>query len=510
MSDSPSQSGQRDRWRRRPMLAVLVGAGVFAVPVACSIGVSALTAGLLGRATTVWDLVRWWTIVIGAATLTFLVAERACQRALPLRALLQMGMLFPGRAPRRLAVARRAASTRDLARQLEAARSAGLTDEPTVAAERIVTLAASLSAHDRSTRGHSERVRALTDLVASELGLSAGDCERLRWSALLHDIGKLAVHPDVLNKSGVLSEEEWQLMRQHPIEGARIAAPLAGWLGEWVNTIVEHHERYDGTGYPHGVAGHEISLGGRIVAVADSYDVMTSCRSYSHPKSPEAARAELAACAGSQFDPVIVRTFLSVSTRRLRAVAPLGWLGSLPFANFVPAATGLATQGARIGTSALVAASGVVGIAALRPTHTDSHTTRPAVVASRPTSPSGRPDNGIRFSITPAPAPRGPSAQPGPSTSIQPGAPGSNPSPAQTIVPAAPTTVSPPLDPTPSTVTTTGSTGLQNTTTTATVPISTPTTSPGPNPTTSTTTGPPPTTTTTTTPALCLLGIICL
>ena len=80
----------------------------------------------------------------------------------------------------------------------------------------------------------------------------------------LHDVGKLAVHPDILNKEGSLSDEEWELVRQHPIEG-KLTAPLAAWLGPWSATIREHHERYDGSGYPYGLAGASISLGGRIV-----------------------------------------------------------------------------------------------------------------------------------------------------------------------------------------------------------------------------------------------------
>ena len=114
---------------------------------------------------------------------------------------------------------------------------------------------------------------AVTELIADELHLDTDQRDRLRWSALLHDIGKLAVHPDTLNKSGALSDEEWEEIRRHPLEGARITAPLAEWLGEWASTIAEHHERYDGRGYPHESDGQDISLGGRIVAVADAYDV---------------------------------------------------------------------------------------------------------------------------------------------------------------------------------------------------------------------------------------------
>ena len=304
-----------------------------------------------------------WAAVLGSSTVVFVGAERLTRRALPLTVLLRMGMVFPGRAPRRLSVALRSWTTRDLSRRIVEARSQGITDEPIVAAEKIVSLAATLSAHDRKTRGHAERVRAYTDLIAEELRLPDDDRDRLRWSALLHDVGKLTVHADVLNKPGQLSKEEWEVMRQHPLEGAKLTAPLAGWLGRWANTIAEHHERFDGRGYPSALGGQGISTGGRIVAVADSYDTMTSVRSYNKPMSTDAARAELAACAGAQFDPVIVRAFLAVSVSRLRAVAPLTWLGSLPFGNLGPQLARAVAAGGRVAVTAVAAAAGVVALA---------------------------------------------------------------------------------------------------------------------------------------------------
>ena len=353
-----------DRWRARPLVAGAVVVAVFAVPVVASIGAAALLGHLWVPATTAGGMALRWVAILGTSTLVFLGCERLTRRALPLTVLLRMGMVFPGRAPKRLSVARRSWTTRDLSRRIDEARHQGISDEPTAAAEQIVALAATLSAHDRKTRGHAERVRAFTDLIAEELRLPDDDRDRLRWSALLHDVGKLTVHADILNKAGSLSDDEWELMRQHPLEGAKLTAPLAAWLGPWANTIAEHHERFDGRGYPFGLAGQAISTGGRIVAVADCYDTMTSLRSYKLPMSTETARAELAACSGAQFDPVMVRAFLAVSVSRLHAVAPLTWIGSLPFGNLGPQLARVAAAGGRMAATGAVATVGVIGLGA--------------------------------------------------------------------------------------------------------------------------------------------------
>jgi HD-GYP domain-containing protein (c-di-GMP phosphodiesterase class II) len=313
----------RTRWQARPGLARALCLTVFVFPVAGSYFATRLAAPLVEGLPLFGRL-----LALGALAVTVgLVAERIFRRVLPLAALLRMTMLFPDHAPSRFKLARAAGQTAILE---ERARTHP--DETAgEAATRILGLLTALSAHDKRTRGHSERVRVFTDVLAAELHLPDGARDRLRWAALLHDLGKVRVPTGVLNKPAALEADEWAMIRRHPDAGAALAGPLLEWLGEWGAAISEHHERFDGMGYPRGLAGHEIAQAGRIVAVADSFEVMTAARSYKRPMSVATARRELAQVAGTQLDPACVRAFLGASLPRvLWAVGPLALLINLP------------------------------------------------------------------------------------------------------------------------------------------------------------------------------------
>jgi HD-GYP domain-containing protein (c-di-GMP phosphodiesterase class II) len=345
-----------DRWLARPWLSRVVRCLVYGAPFGCSI-VGALILSRLIPLAHSWPGAA--TRLVAIATVSTIVlygADRLTRRMLPLAALLSLTLVFPDEAPSRFKIAMRSGGTAELRRRLDEYRRMGA-DEPAIAASRLLELVADLSVHDRLTRGHSERVRAYSQMIGDELGLAADEIDRLRWAALLHDIGKLEIPFEILNKPGDLTAEEFETIKRHPEIGAQLTAPLAGWLGQSIRAVGEHHERWDGNGYPNGLRGTDISLAARIVAVADAFDVMTSLRSYKKPGTAAEARAELARCAGTQFDANVVRAFLSISLGKLRlAMGPLSWITQL---TFIP--TGLA--GATAAAPALMAAAGMTAAA---------------------------------------------------------------------------------------------------------------------------------------------------
>ncbi|MFF6905779.1 HD-GYP domain-containing protein [Streptomyces sp. NPDC012389] len=195
---------------------------------------------------------------------------------------------------------------------------------------------------DTYTRGHSERVGRASVLIARELGMDPDRLEALRFAGILHDIGKLGVPTRVLRKDGPLTPDERRVMELHPEYGHEIVRSI-GFLDEARAAILHHHERLDGTGYPYGLSGGRIPESARIVAVADAFDAMTSTRSYRRGRPVPAALTELRRCAGTQFDPRMVRALASALERH-------GWSGADTAVTADEAGAGAAVPNARRGT----------------------------------------------------------------------------------------------------------------------------------------------------------------
>lgn len=176
--------------------------------------------------------------------------------------------------------------------------------------EAIEALGAVVDARDAHTRGHSSSVMRLSVDLGEKLGMSAQELDSLRTAALLHDLGKIGTPEDILGKSSPLQADEWERIENHAGLGSQILKRVQQ-MGAIVPGVRHHHERYDGKGYPNGLAGKNIPLLARIIAIADAYDAMTSARSYKRAKTPQEAVEELRRCAGQQFDPELVELFVT-------------------------------------------------------------------------------------------------------------------------------------------------------------------------------------------------------
>ena len=189
--------------------------------------------------------------------------------------------------------------------------------------DAIEALAVALLERDRYTGEHSEAVIEMSGAVARNLGLGPPEVERVRSAALLHDIGKVAIPDEILHKPGPLTDNEWTLMRQHPVIGERILRVLPG-LGPVARIVRHEHERWDGGGYPDGLAGDAIPLGSRIIIAADTYHAITSDRPYRAAQSHGDAVEELSRCAGTQFDPEVTAALIGYLYGRRQSGALAG------------------------------------------------------------------------------------------------------------------------------------------------------------------------------------------
>lgn len=438
---SAATTRAQNRWSAHRIQALAVRTIVYVGPIAASI----VFVHYAGKAipaplSSLWLFLLWWFGLSIAATGVLIAIDRVTRRLLPLAALLQLSLVFPDEAPSRFKVAFKAGDVDRLEARLAAKDAAARAATPSEAAARLLELVAALNIHDPLTRGHCDRVRAYSVMIGEELGLAQEELDLLNWAALLHDVGKLDVPTEILSKDGRPTDEEWQTLRQHPLFGEELAAPMRAWLGTWTSAIGYHHEHWDGKGYPRGLAGEEIPLPGRIVAVADVFDVITSVRSYKKASAAAEGRAEIARCAGTQFDPDVVRAFLNVSLGRMRLVmGPLSWLAHAPLLGRLPFTPALGTAAGVFSVAATTAVGGIAVPAAPRavtPAALAPHVARTAPrqtsfrsvhprVSVRPSPPRTQPPLGTLFppalapgpTVVPAPTPPTPAPDPGaPST----------------------------------------------------------------------------------------------
>jgi len=176
--------------------------------------------------------------------------------------------------------------------------------------ETIRTLAAAIDAKDPYTRGHSERVSSFSMAISRHLGLNQEEVFRVHIAAILHDVGKLGIRESILNKPGGLSDDEFEIMRQHPSIGAQIMSPIR-MLKDIIPGIRNHHETWDGTGYPDNLEGEQIPMVARIIGVADTFDAMTTTRPYQQAMTLDYVLAKMRSMSGSRFDPLVVDAFMA-------------------------------------------------------------------------------------------------------------------------------------------------------------------------------------------------------
>ena len=365
-ASSQADTLERAAWSPRTSVAFTIRLVVLVLPVIASVlavWICATSVPAPAGRIAFWS---WMAGLVAISCTVSFATQRVLRRLAPLALLFQMSLIFPDEAPTRFGLALRTGTFRSLARRVGRAREPDGNGEVWTeqrSAEHLVAAMSRLSRHDRLTTGHSERVRAYAVLLGQEIDLSRDELDRLNWAALIHDVGKLDVPSEILNKPGRPTPDEWAVLRGHPGAGWRYVDPLRPWLGDWVDATTQHHERWDGDGYPLGLGGHDISLAGRIVAIADAFDVMTAARSYKKPLPASQARAELTLNSGTQFDPRLVRSFLQISIGRMRRViGPLGVLAHFPDVIRVPLTAALSSSTAIVtaGAIAVGAAAGAV------------------------------------------------------------------------------------------------------------------------------------------------------
>src|SRR6266581_3081087 len=213
------------RWAAHPGRARAVRLVVYCLPIAASIGFVQLVTSLTGVPTSsLWAFLAWWLGISALATVVVSLGYALTKRLLPLGALLGLSLVFPDEAPSRFKIALSAGTVESLGERLRRASEAPTAQE---SAEILLQLVAALDTHDPLTRGHAERVRAYSYSLGRQLGLQGDDLDHLNWAALLHDVGKLEVSTEILNKPGKPTDEEWDQLRQHPLFGEKMGRASA-------------------------------------------------------------------------------------------------------------------------------------------------------------------------------------------------------------------------------------------------------------------------------------------
>jgi putative nucleotidyltransferase with HDIG domain len=191
---------------------------------------------------------------------------------------------------------------------------------------RLTFIVSALRGYDAGTYTHSIRTLRLSALIGRACGHSRAQLRVLKLGALLHDIGKLYVPREVLRAPAALTDEEWAVMRRHPQDGRRLLLSVPD-LTDAARIVFQHHESWDGSGYPHGLSEEAIDFNARIVAVADAFDSMVSDRPYRPALTYDAASAELNRCAGTQFDPLVVETLNRLTSGQIATGGRLSRMG---------------------------------------------------------------------------------------------------------------------------------------------------------------------------------------
>ena len=339
-----------DVTRRRSALAIRVALIVVPAIVGFLVAYAILTA--LHPFATTWEFVAWFLVALVVSLITSVFVGDYTLDFLSRTKFYQQANSFDTTVEELFGSSLREGNPKTIKRQaLERGLEAEFIDD-------VINLLTQLGDHERLTRGHSERVRAYTSLIGKEMGLRDQELEKLNWAALLHDIGKLDVPPWILSSPNKPTEAEWQTLKRHPESARHRLRRLERSLGSSIyEGALEHHERWDGTGYPNGLKEGQISLFGRITAVADAFDVMTHARSYKQAQTVTEARHELMSQAGSQFDPDVVAAFIRIGDEDLQRVR--GW--SATVAGVAVTGSQLVSAGGRL--AAIAATVTGVGVA---------------------------------------------------------------------------------------------------------------------------------------------------